>query len=203
MSNIYHCYKLTELHFFMNLHSLDFNSCTDYLERGINTTGYYYMYVNGGSTLESVYCKFDVLHFETCYDYYNANNQSESGRYLVYLNARPYEVYCDFSNGRVLIFICIFFKIHTSTYLGQGVTRFDHDKMNEEVITNCENENCFNLEITYAESLDLVDLIKERSSNCEQKLEVPKHLSCKKKPIIQFPPNNVCLFYSSIVFSLN
>ena len=44
--------------------------------------------------------------------------------------------------------------------------------MNEEVITNCEMEDCFNLEITYKESLDLIDLIKERSSNCEQKLEV-------------------------------
>ena len=57
------------------------------------------MYVNGGSNLESIFCKFDVLDFETCTDYYNANNLTESGRHLVYLNARPYEVYCDFSNG--------------------------------------------------------------------------------------------------------
>ena len=81
--------------------ALDFNSCSDYLERGINVTGYYYMFVNGGSTLESVYCKFDALEFETCTDYYNANNQSISGRYLVYLNGRPYEVHCDFSNGKL------------------------------------------------------------------------------------------------------
>ena len=85
----------------MNVSPIDFNSCSDYLQRGINTTGYYYMYVNGGSTLEFIHCKFDILDFETCDDYYNANNESESGRYLVYLNARAYEVYCDFTTGTI------------------------------------------------------------------------------------------------------
>ena len=72
----------------------------DYLERGINSTGHYYMFVNGSSTLESIYCKFDALHFGTCDDYYIANNQSESGRYWVYLNSRPYDVNCDFSSSK-------------------------------------------------------------------------------------------------------
>ena len=44
--------------------------------------------------------------------------------------------------------------------------------MNEEIITNCETEDCYNLEMTYKESLELIDMIKERSSNCEQKIEV-------------------------------
>ena len=57
-------------------------------------------------------------------------------------------------------------------HAGQGITRFDHDKMNEEIITNYETEDCYNLEMTYKESLELIDLIKERSSNCEQKIEV-------------------------------
>ena len=56
--------------------------------------------------------------------------------------------------------------------LGEGITRFNHDKMNEEVIANCDTEDCFNLEITYQESLELIDLIKERSAYCEQKIEV-------------------------------
>ena len=133
------------------------------------------MRVKGGSRsrLEYVYCQFDVLDFETCSDYYNANNQSESGSYLVYLNARPYEVYCDFTNGKKPTFDSSkTYTISLSTFLGQGFTRFEHDKMNEEVIINCETEDCFKSEISYKESLELIDLIKERSSNCEQKIEV-------------------------------
>lgn len=117
-----------------------------------------------------------MLDFETCNDYYNANNQSESGYYLVYLNEKPYEIYCDFTNG-LYFYQCNDYDITLLTifefsFTGKGITRFDHDKMDEEIITNCETEDCYNLKMEYKESLELVDLIKERSSDCEQKLEV-------------------------------
>ena len=72
--------------------------------------------------------------------------------------------YHDFCNQKLLQFTC--------NFVGEGITRFDHDKMNEEIIPNCETEDCFSLGIVYKDSLDLIDLVKEKSSSCQQRIKV-------------------------------
>ena len=90
-------YHSTVIYYEQNV--LDFHKCEDYESKGINVTGSYYMYVNGGSVLESVYCDFERMRYRKCDDYL-ADNITESGEYLIYLNSRLHKVYCDFSTGK-------------------------------------------------------------------------------------------------------
>ena len=89
----------TFLYLFAYLHSfVDFHSCKDYAESGIDVDGYYYMFLNGSSSIESIYCNFKAIEYGTCHDYY-LKNFTEAGEYTVYLKSRPYKVNCDFSKG--------------------------------------------------------------------------------------------------------
>ena len=78
--------------------SIDFHSCKDYADSGINVDGHYYMFLNGSSNIESIYCDFKAIEFGTCHDYY-LKNFTEAGEYTVYLKSKPYKVICDFSKG--------------------------------------------------------------------------------------------------------
>ena len=57
------------------------------------------MFLDGSSNIESIYCDFKAIKFGSCHDYY-LKNYTESGEYTVYLKARPYSVYCEFSEGK-------------------------------------------------------------------------------------------------------
>ena len=44
--------------------------------------------------------------------------------------------------------------------------------MDIESVTNCDSEDCYKLEITYDHDLELIDLIKENSFECQQTMKV-------------------------------
>ena len=131
------------------------------------------MYLNGSLDIESIYCDFKALEFATCHDYY-LKNFTEAGEYTVYLKSRPYKVICDFSKGNLVLVNHFFMQpIKYILHLkGYGITRFNHNKMDIESVTNCDSEDCYKLEITYDHDLELIDLIKENSFECQQTMKV-------------------------------
>ena len=80
------------------MYLVEVRGCKDYLDKGINITGNYY--INGSSNvIEDVFCDFTSLDYSTCHDYHQAGF-NVSGEYNVYLNGRTYTVDCDFSSGK-------------------------------------------------------------------------------------------------------
>ena len=141
------------------------------------------MYVNGGSVLELVYCDFERMRYRKCDDYL-ADNITESGEYMLYVNSRLHKVYCDFSTGMYVDSTCIvaflppmfnILYVHTwkNKFLGKAITQFRHNQMEVSVIDKCDSEDCYSLNLTYENDIDLINHVKKYYA-CEQSIEVCK-----------------------------
>ena len=79
------------------IHFSEIHSCKDYLAKGINVTGNYYLNTSA-NVIKDVFCDFASMDFHTCHDYYEAGYNT-SGEYNVFLDGHTFTVDCDFSTG--------------------------------------------------------------------------------------------------------
>ena len=63
-------------------------------------------------------------------------------------------------------------------FSGRAITQFHHNKMEVSVIDKCDSEDCYSLNLSYDNDIDLINHMKE-SYVCEQSIEVCKLQSYK------------------------
>ena len=67
--------------------------------------------------------------------------------------------------------IKIWFLLNIST-IGQGITRFIHNKEDKQTIDICETKDCYQLNLKYNNSLEEIKEVMSRSSECKQYIQV-------------------------------
>ena len=72
----------------------------------------------------------------------------------------PFLVHCDFENR---------------------VSRIFHDKMFKQFINHCPTKDCYNLDITYVNSIKQIEAIISVSKSCQQLIQVSRHSVEKQK----------------------
>ena len=67
--------------------------------------------------------------------------------------------------------IKIWFLLNIST-IGQGITRFMHNKEDKQTIDICETKDCYQLNLKYNNTLEEIKEVMSRSSECKQYIQV-------------------------------